>query len=234
MKTQSALILCTLILSQAVQAATSVIPGTSDPWLAGMPDGTIGVSGGGYPDDSAPAESPVLVTGITINPGQAFYFSGTGLVGNDSINGGLWGLDGDINNITPHLSGDQNGIAGFTAPVNCLVGIFLGPNQPDLGVAPSALDFTTSASRNYLTLNAVLQQPFFIGDGLTDSSIIQGVIAPAGATRLYLGTMDGAGWYNNRGSFTVSVVPEPNTLTLLAGGALILARTFKQRKSNVA
>ena len=30
-------------------------------------------------------------------------------------------------------------------------------------------------------------------------------IVPAGATRLYLGTIDGSGWYNNNGSFSVNV-----------------------------
>ena len=34
-----------------------VVPGNSNPWLAGMPDGTLGGDG----SDSAPADSPVLV-----------------------------------------------------------------------------------------------------------------------------------------------------------------------------
>jgi hypothetical protein len=183
-----------------------------------MPNGSID-SGGPFLNSTAPAQSPALVTGIAINPGQSYYFSGTGLVGNDLVNGGLWGLEGDINNVLPHLSGAQNGIANLTSPLNSLIGIFLGPSQPDLGVAPSALDFTSTASRNYLTLSPVLQQPFFIGDGLTDSSILQQVIAPAGATRLYLGTSD-TGHYNNRGAFTVTVVPEPGVVALSFIGLL--------------
>ena len=44
----------------------------------------------------------------------------------------------------------------------------------------------------------------------------QRVIAPAGATRLFLGTADGFRWADNPGSFTVTVnvVPEPSSLAL--------------------
>ena len=50
-----------------------------------------------------------------------------------------------------------------------------------------------------------LKQPFFIGDGLTKSGAIQQVIAPTGATRLFLGVMDEYAWFDNEGSFTVQV-----------------------------
>lgn len=47
---------------------------------------------------------------------------------------------------------------------------------------------------------------------------------PAGATRLYLGTMDGFGWLNNVGELTVDVtptsVPEPATIVLIGAGVL--------------
>ncbi|MEO2108886.1 MAG: PASTA domain-containing protein, partial [Actinomycetota bacterium] len=42
--------------------------------------------------------------------------------------------------------------------------------------------------------------------GRTDDGTPHDVIVPAGATRLYLGTSDGFGWYNNTGAFEVSVV----------------------------
>ena len=38
---------------------------------------------------------------------------------------------------------------------------------------------------------------------------MQQVIAPSGATRLFLGTIDEYSWYNNEGSFTVQVVRVP-------------------------
>jgi hypothetical protein len=64
---------------------------------------------------------------------------------------------------------------------------------------------STTASRDYLSLAPLLQQTFFIGNGRTSSNQVQQVIAPAGATRLFLGTMDGYGWFNNTGSLTVVV-----------------------------
>src|SRR5262245_15816615 len=181
-----------LLLNAAnIRAATVIVPGTSDPWLAGMPDGSFASSG-----DFAPGQSPVLVTGIPIVPGAVYTFSVTGMVGNDFYYP-LYPGDGDLSTITPHLDGAQNGIGNLTAPLNSLVGVFLGVNQPDLGVPPAALDFTTGASRDFLSLSPLLQQPFFIGDGLTSGNAVQQFIAPAGATRLFLGTMDGNGWYNN-------------------------------------
>ena len=213
----------TLLFCYGAQAAVVVVPGTSDPWLAGMPNGTPASSG-----DVAPTQSPVLVTGIAITPGSAYRFAASGAVGNDPAYP-TEAPDGNAGIITPHVPGAENGIADLTAPLNSLVGIFLGVNRPDLSVAPGGLDFTTAASRDFLTLSPALQQPFFIGDGLTSGSIIQQIIAPTGATRLFLGTMDGAGWYNNPGSFTVTVVPEPTTAAIVLAG--ILSGCFYRRNT---
>jgi hypothetical protein len=57
-------------------------------------------------------------------------------------------------------------------------------------------------------------------------------IVPSGVTQLYLGTMDGFGWFNNIGSFTVDVtfsqgVPEAGSTLFLLGlatGALSIAK----------
>jgi hypothetical protein len=66
----------------------------------------------------------------------------------------------------------------------------------------------------------MLQQSFFIGDGLTGTGVgsVQTFIAPEGATRLFLGSMDGGGWYNNVGSFKVVVetAPVPESTTTVA------------------
>jgi hypothetical protein len=94
-------------------------------------------------------------------------------------------------------------------------------------------DFASAASRDYLVLNPALQQVFFMGDGLTDGGVAQRIGAPLGATRLYLGTMDGWSWNNNVGSFdvTISAVPELSTLFLLGAGLVglgIIRRKFKK------
>ena len=113
--------------------------------------------------------------------------------------------DGDPSAIWALASGAENGIADVTAPINCLLGVFLGPDQPDATLAPSALDFSTPASRDYVALSPALKQPFFIGDGRTSSNTAQTIVVPDGATRLFLGTMDHCFWADNDGAFTVDV-----------------------------
>ncbi|MBA3608260.1 MAG: hypothetical protein H0W43_07100, partial [Chthoniobacterales bacterium] len=105
---------------------------------------------------------------------------------------------------------DENGLAGLNAPLNALVGAFAGPTIPVPGPTPQPfLDFTVGGNVpgniDYTCLAPDLNQPFFIGDGLNASNIRQRVVVPPGATRLVLGSMDGSGWYNNSGSFSVEV-----------------------------
>jgi hypothetical protein len=87
------------------------------------------------------------------------------------------------------------------------LGVFLNNNMPNLispPVPPYA--FENAADCSFLTLAPQLQQPFFIGDGLTSLGVVQRFIAPPDATRLFLGVMDNFQWSNNTGSFDVKVV----------------------------
>lgn len=208
----------------SVNASTiTVVPGTSDLWLAGMPDGSTASSG-----DVAPAQSPVLVAGLSLTAGASLVFSATGLT--DHCTGGACGYAGPGGDFGEgsygHLDGAQNGISSLVAPIDSLIGVFLGSSQPDLSPAPGTLNFGTSGSLDFASLSPELQQAFYIGDGLRNDGVtVQTFIVPAGATRLYLGTMDGFGWYNNVGEFTVttekcSAAPEPATLLLLGLGLL--------------
>jgi hypothetical protein len=96
-------------------------------------------------------------------------------------------------------------MADLTTPGDALLGVFLDDTQPNLSAAPDPLAYTPDAP----TIAPGLKQVFFIGDGLTPSGAVQQFIAPAGATRLFLGTADGYGWFNNVGSFSVEVVSRP-------------------------
>lgn len=209
------------------QVVVPSVPGTSNPYLAGMPNGTTCCSG-----DTAPAQSPVAVTGLTLTPGAALTFTVTGSV---SHVGGVATLppDGDAGDVAS--SPTNNGIAAYSGPVDALVGVFLDASLPTSSAAPSGLNFTGAGlGTAFPTLSPALKQVFFIGDGRTGSGSgsVQTFVVPAGATRLFLGTSDGFGWFNNSGSFAVTVaggavgatptptVPAPTlTPTAIAGPA---------------
>ena len=224
-----------------VQAAVSVVvPGDANPWLAGMPDGTE-ASGG----DLAPARSPVLVSGLPWVAGTAVVFQS--VVGAVSYAGtcpsvfSCFGPDGDVlmtefNYDTRSLiglQGGENGIGNIKAPLSSLIGVFLGAEQPNLSVVAAELDFQDSAiGIGFTSLSPGLKQVFFIGDGLGAGGVLQSFIVPDGATRLYLGTMDGFGWTGNNGAFAldVSAVPEPAAWQLAFAGLALLGLRLARRR----
>jgi hypothetical protein len=174
------------------------IPGTANPWLAGVPDGSTAAGG-----DVAPDQSPVLAP-MTITPGIALSFSATGFANNDS--GGGVGPDGKAE-YQFHTA--ENGIADGNMPLSALAGVFLDQSQPDQSALPPILDFGAGGNvpdgTNYTNLSPQLKQVFFVGDGQTDGGVAQQVIPPAGATRVFLGIMDGSQYNNNSGEFEVEI-----------------------------
>jgi hypothetical protein len=123
---------------------------------------------------------------------------------NDRANNTSFDADGNTGSITPHNAGAENGISDVRAPFNALMGVFLGASAPNLSAAPAPLDFSAQAERDKPELRPLLQQVFFIGNGFINNNPRR-VIVPAGATRLFLGTMDSFGWFNNEGSYVVTV-----------------------------
>lgn len=179
------------------------IPATGCPWLAGMPNGTH-ISGAGQ-GVYAPQNSPTPVTSVPIIPGSILNFRNTNGVTGDTATGKSYGLDGDPSR-TQIKQASVNGINSTTAPLNSLVGIFLDDNAPNTTPAAAALDFSTTASRDFKTLSPNLKQVFFIGDGLDSSKALQDFVVPTGAKRLYLGVMDeNAYWWDNVGSIATTL-----------------------------
>lgn len=223
----------------SADSTTVTVAGTANPFLSGMPPLSTCCFG-----DSLPAEAPTLVSGIPITAGETLTF--TNVTGSTSYAGGTPtdppdGNSGLLLTTSAYEGGNQSpdNIAGFIGvPVDSLVGVFLGPGAPTSNPAPSSIDFS-SIGLSFSTLSPGLQQAFFIGDGLTGSGTgsVQTFIVPAGATALYLGSADGFGWYNNTGSFdvtvnTVGVAPTPEAssrLLLLVGiaGLALCARRFR-------
>ena len=213
MKTIFAATLGFAFLASAAFSEIVQVPATANPWLAGMTNGATARRG-----DSAPMESPVAITKIAIEGGTIYVFSASGSV-NHGKSWPKFPPDGENGENKPcsHYLGAENGIADITAPFTSLIGVFLGPNEPNQSPAPSPLDFGTAAGRDYLVLAPGLKQPFFIGNGFTSSGAAKQVIAPAGATRLLLGVMDEYRWLDNEGAFTVEVtkVSSPSSVRLL-------------------
>ncbi len=218
-------------------STTVTVQGYMNPWLAGMPDGSTAKG------DVAPAQSPILaITGFMT--GTAIHFATTSTCG-FAYSGGCGPYSGPANSADGDLGGGYsdiaNGMSGITAPWNALVGVFLDNSEPDLHIPPpdlSFLDINGNPDISFASLSPELGQVFFIGDGLTGtgSGAFQDFFAPAGATRLFLGSTDGSGWSNNGGYQDVTInytgnsaTPEPSSLLLLGSGVAGLAGILRRK-----
>jgi hypothetical protein len=96
---------------------------------------------------------------------------------------------------------------------------FMGPYPPDINLMELVGTFADSAG-------VIVGTPFFVGPSRT-------LVVPAGATRLQLGLNDDV-FNDNGGAFrvevTVSNVPEPQTLALIAVGLGIVVVVAKRRR----
>jgi Flp pilus assembly protein TadG len=204
-----------------VQAVTSTILATGNPFLAGMPAGSKASVGNPHnnPDTAGSAGNPLqspLQTTILFSAGQALSFDVVVGGANNQSSSTVFTADGNLNDIETNYTGNDNNIGNINAPLNSLVGIFLDDSAPNTSPTPtpSLVDYSTDDERNFQTLSPPLKQIFFIGDGRTDDGQVQQFIPPAGATRLFLATWDGYEWNNNIGSFSVTV-HLPGTVTLV-------------------
>lgn len=209
------------------------------PANVGWPGGMIR-HGGPTPEEIQETVPPSIsvVAGDVIraaNPavGGVSFFNGFGAP--------LYGPGG--NGLSGSSLSSFGGVSGYLGPQGPLTGVFLDNNVP-LGPAPATLDFTPGGlGIDFLSLSPALGQVFYIGDGVTGGNVIQTFIAPAGATRLFLGIPDGFGFVgapgaydDNDGAYRIRIgvneiptIPEPGTLALAA--LALLGLTFASRKS---
>jgi hypothetical protein len=131
-----------------------------------------------------------------------------------------------------------------------LWGVFLDDTTPS-GPHPARLDFSTAGlGIAFSSLSPLLRQTFFVGDGLTGtgSGSQQTFFIPTGATRLFLGVLDGMtinaapgnAFYNNTGAFvvgydlTVPSVPEPETYALMLAGLGLVGFAARRRTTSIS
>lgn len=157
-----------------------------------------------------------------------------------TINGGGSFNDPDgVGNPQPTFTSPGTAVlSGITAPnAGFLLGVFV-PSGGPAGAAPAALIFTTTS---FTSLSPLLDQVFFIGDGLTGdgTGTAQQFNVPANAASLYLGIVDFGGAYgDNSGTFTVNYslaatsTPEPVSLALAGVGLLGLAVIRRRKRQN--
>lgn len=186
---------------------TVVVDGTANPFLANQPSHTTCCGG-----DRVDAESPVRVH-RRFTGGETLTFKTTGGAGFQP--GPLAPTaDGFANQLFDMTADYGTGISGplHVFPAG-LVGVFT-TDTPSSGKAPPQLDSGTMVA----TLLPGLNQIFWIGDGLTKTGKgeRQKFIAPAGATRLYLGVADGFQWSNNPGQIAVTIHIRRPIATVLA------------------
>jgi hypothetical protein len=163
---------------------------------------------------------PWLANGITDNegtpeapdtvPGQAPVFGGSVIPGMTLS----WAASGQV--------GHPGDVAGPDGAPGVIIDHLIGANNgiPDV--------FAEACS-----LMGVFTGPGF-GDIFKMGSI-GSVTVPAGATKFYMGTMDGFGWANNNGEFTVELTAVPEPSTILAGALLLLpfgASGIRQLRKN--
>jgi len=198
--------------------------------------GHPGDPGGDYGPDL-----PAVLTTSAAGAGNVFTFKATGLVSCCS----------DTPNIPPDGGGGPmnitgaNGLSGLIGSQHIpLVGVFTTNVDPSGSSPPATLTFDAS---NPTSLSPLLNQVFYVGDGLSGYMNAAGApltfTAPGSATRLYLGVIDAfsfggvTGYYNdNLGAFTVNItlqstapVPEPSELALMVAGLAFVSAVCRRR-----
>jgi uncharacterized protein (TIGR03437 family) len=209
-------VIATLIPARA--GITVTVPGISSITLAGQPDGFKDTVYG-----SAPVNSPVQVK-VPLTPGKGIQFLAVGSISRPTTPfippEGLAALDS---------AGGSYGLTTVTARQSSLVGVFVGDSVSTENLFDHGLDFTGGLT-DVTLIPPVLQEVFYVGNGLTPSGQPRTFVVPTGATRLFLASLDRA-VSDNSGAWTATAigdlpVPSPalsNPVTIPAISSITLA-----------
>ncbi len=139
-------------------------------------------------------------SGYQISPGSEFIFKASGRV---NYYGGApedgYPPDGDAQTAEIEPFGS---ISGYIGPSGALVGVFLDDSIPNGEIAPERINFTPEGQGvDFERLAPQIGQVFFIGDGKNANGNAQIFVAPANATRLYIGLIDAPSFYGFSGCY---------------------------------
>ena len=229
-----------LLCAAPAFASTLTVDSTTDIWLAGQPD--MSTVSGFFGTDTAPANSPVLLAAAG---GTTFTFHATG---STSVDASCFaGPDGDgcYPDETSFGVGPANGIGTYKGPADALIGVFLSDDTPSGTGGPASLDFTDPNVIGAAGFTPLLNQIFFIGDGLTGLGVgnLQTFLAPTGSTRLFLAVADSIGSsVGNVGALDVTYtatgptagVPEPASWALMIAGFGLAGAALRRRGASAA
>jgi Flp pilus assembly protein TadG len=215
------------------KTTSTYVSAAGNPWLAGMPAGTVctdfrtspseqDTAGSGANIDDSPAA--VSLSSMGISSGMSMNFDD--VTGSANYGGGNSGsADGDTTLLctlgssvfgdTTYFNSSMNGMSNVYAPVDSMVAVFLTDASPAGATAPPPLDFSTDADRNFTSLAPQLNQVFFVGDGRCDDGEVQQFVVPTGATRLFIANMDGWQYNNNVGGYNLSVHATQSVSTVM-------------------
>ncbi len=170
----------------AAQSTNVIVPGVASILLAGQPDGTS------LYGDVAPINSPVAIDLSRFPGAVSLAILATGATSRDPHTNSypLVDPDGETNLCSAPPVFD---LSGLESTYCCLAGVFLVSHATL--PRPATLRFVTEGEKSFSALSPLVQQVFFIGDGLTGRGIgqLQSFTVPAGADKLYLGLFDFGG-----------------------------------------
>ncbi len=161
-----------------------IVSAQANLWGAGLQE--LPIQAGGVETEGV---LPVQVDGLEFGAGVPVTVSASGII--VETPGGI-GHTADGLSVQCTVSAFGN-IAGLSTAGTLARGVFLGgvflDMDGDVDQIPAGLTMADSA---FTTLSPQLNQPFFIGDGVSTEGIVQEFFPPPGATRLFLGIVDAA------------------------------------------